>query len=66
MVAQNLYRKYGFSAAAVRRGYYADNQEDAIVMWVDDLQGSLFSDNYAALKAQLERELGKSPAKETA
>lgn len=36
-VAQNLYRKYGFREAAIRKNYYTDNQENAIVMWVDDI-----------------------------
>lgn len=31
--AQNLYRKLGFKPAGVRRKYYSDNQEDAIIMW---------------------------------
>jgi [ribosomal protein S18]-alanine N-acetyltransferase len=35
--AQQLYAKYGFRLAAVRRGYYVDNQEDALVLWNDDL-----------------------------
>ncbi|WP_174735140.1 ribosomal protein S18-alanine N-acetyltransferase [Mesobacillus harenae] len=34
-VAQSLYRKLGFQDGAVRKGYYADNQEDALVMWVN-------------------------------
>ena len=34
-VAQNLYRKLGFLAGGIRKGYYTDNQEDALVMWVD-------------------------------
>jgi ribosomal-protein-alanine N-acetyltransferase len=33
LIAQNLYVKMGFSAAGVRRGYYTDNNEDAIIMW---------------------------------
>lgn len=33
-----LYRKLGFESAAVRRGYYPDNKEDALVMWLYDLQ----------------------------
>lgn len=32
-VAQSLYKKYGFEEAGVRPGYYADNKEDAIIMW---------------------------------
>lgn len=34
-VAQSLYRKLGFQDGAIRKNYYSDNQEDAIVMWVD-------------------------------
>ncbi|WP_455539642.1 ribosomal protein S18-alanine N-acetyltransferase [Terrisporobacter sp.] len=32
-VAQNLYRKYGFKMAGIRKEYYSDNKEDAIIMW---------------------------------
>lgn len=34
-VAQNLYEKLGFRSVGVRRGYYTDNREDAVVMWAD-------------------------------
>jgi [ribosomal protein S18]-alanine N-acetyltransferase len=34
VVAQNLYRKFGFKNGGIRKGYYTDNQEDALVMWV--------------------------------
>jgi len=34
-VAQSLYKKLGFQAGAIRKNYYSDNQEDAIVMWVN-------------------------------
>jgi [ribosomal protein S18]-alanine N-acetyltransferase len=34
-VAQRLYEKYGFYPEGVRRGYYSDNGEDAIIMWAD-------------------------------
>lgn len=34
-VAQNLYRKLGFLDGGIRKGYYSDNQEDALVMWVN-------------------------------
>ena len=33
-VALNLYRKLGFMAGGIRKGYYTDNFEDALVMWV--------------------------------
>lgn len=31
--AQKLYEKFGFTAMGVRKGYYEDNGEDAIIMW---------------------------------
>lgn len=33
-VARNLYKKLGFQEGGIRKGYYQDNYEDAIVMWV--------------------------------
>jgi ribosomal-protein-alanine N-acetyltransferase len=36
-VAQNLYKKLGFSSVGVRKGYYTDNGEDALIMWKDRL-----------------------------
>jgi [ribosomal protein S18]-alanine N-acetyltransferase len=34
-VAQSLYRKLGFQNGGIRKQYYTDNQEDALVMWVN-------------------------------
>lgn len=34
-VAQNLYRKKGFKPAGLRKGYYSDNREDALIMWAE-------------------------------
>jgi ribosomal-protein-alanine N-acetyltransferase len=31
--ALSLYRKHGFVQRGVRRRYYSDNQEDALIMW---------------------------------
>ena len=36
-VAHNLYVKYGFEDVAVRKNYYSDNGENAIIMWANDL-----------------------------
>ncbi|RCX20517.1 [SSU ribosomal protein S18P]-alanine acetyltransferase [Fontibacillus phaseoli] len=35
LVAQSLYAKLGFIPAGVRKGYYSDNHEDAIIMWCE-------------------------------
>ncbi len=35
LIAQRLYEKMGFRSVGIRRGYYTDNKEDAIIMWAD-------------------------------
>ena len=35
--AIRLYERLGFRSKGVRRGYYTDNREDALVMWKDSL-----------------------------
>ena len=34
-LAIHLYESLGFVATGVRRGYYTDNREDALIMWRD-------------------------------
>jgi ribosomal-protein-alanine N-acetyltransferase len=34
-VARNMYTKLGFKEHGVRKRYYSDNNEDAIIMWVN-------------------------------
>jgi [ribosomal protein S18]-alanine N-acetyltransferase len=33
--AIGLYERLGFEARGIRRGYYTDNREDALIMWKD-------------------------------
>jgi len=54
-VAQNLYRKYTFKEMGVRRRYYSDNGEDALVMWTDALD----SDSFMAALDGNERKLAE-------
>ncbi|MFD1851560.1 ribosomal protein S18-alanine N-acetyltransferase [Oceanobacillus bengalensis] len=35
IAAQKLYRKFGLVPGGIRKNYYTDNGEDAIVMWVN-------------------------------
>ncbi len=32
-----LYERFGFEASGLRRGYYTDNREDALIMWKDPI-----------------------------
>ena len=66
-VAQSLYRKYGFVDEGVRRRYYSDNNEDALVMWSQPLENPDYRRRLAELKkAVTERvaasELAAQPA----
>lgn len=37
--AVRLYERLGFVARGIRRGYYTDNREDALIMWKDPYPG---------------------------
>jgi [ribosomal protein S18]-alanine N-acetyltransferase len=39
--AQRLYGRFGFAPVAVRKRYYTDNHEDAIVMFLDDIAAQM-------------------------
>jgi len=51
--AKSLYRKFGFAPAGVRKNYYPEVNEDALVMWAHDTD----SDEYARRLAGIEAEL---------
>lgn len=36
-VAINLYKKYNFNSLGVRKNYYQDNGEDALIMWTENI-----------------------------
>jgi ribosomal-protein-alanine N-acetyltransferase len=55
--AQNLYRKYGFREAGLRHRYYSDNQEDALIMWTDDINTPSYKQKFQELKATLLKKL---------
>jgi ribosomal-protein-alanine N-acetyltransferase len=57
LVAQNLYRKYGFVTVSTRRAYYSDNGENAVVMWAGNLRGELYGNRLSALERRLARAL---------
>ncbi len=40
--AISLYQKFGFKTAGRRRRYYQDNDEDALILWLPDLQHPKF------------------------
>ena len=53
MAARSLYEKYGFTRMGVRRGYYADNNEDALVMVTSGISESSYREFLAMRKGQI-------------
>lgn len=49
--AQDLYRAFGFVPAGIRKGYYAETKEDAIVMWANDVDGEGYAQRLSDLAA---------------
>ena len=52
LAAQKLYEKFGFRRAGVRRRYYSDNNEDAIIMWTETLDDPKLRDRLTRLAAE--------------
>ena len=46
--AQEMYRRFGYGPAGVRKNYYTETNEDAIVMWAHDI-------DLAAYRARLDQ-----------
>jgi ribosomal-protein-alanine N-acetyltransferase len=48
--AQELYRRFGFRPAGVRKNYYVETNEDALVMWADDVDTAEYTARLDALE----------------
>lgn len=44
--AINLYEKYGFKSLGTRKGYYQNNNEDALIMWTENIFYDKFKSVY--------------------
>ena len=54
LAAQRLYEKYGFRRTGVRRRYYSDNNEDALIMSTERIRDRSMRDHLAELKRALD------------
>ena len=55
-IAQRLYDKYGFNEVGIRKNYYADNREDAVIMTTDPIYAGAYREKFARLQERfLER-----------
>ena len=53
--ARRLYEKYGFALVGVRRRYYSDDNEDALILTTDTLDSRAMRDRIAGLRAAVAR-----------
>ena len=53
--AQTLYEKYGFLKVGVRRRYYSDNHEDAVIMSTPPIHSATYLDRLVYLRKERER-----------
>jgi ribosomal-protein-alanine N-acetyltransferase len=54
-----MYRKYGFVPAGLRRRYYSDNNEDAVIMTTEVITSPSYQRRLAGLKASLWQRLAQ-------
>jgi ribosomal-protein-alanine N-acetyltransferase len=52
VAAQALYRRFGMAPVGVRKQYYRD--EDALIMWVHDIDGADYAARLVAIREDLE------------
>jgi ribosomal-protein-alanine N-acetyltransferase len=52
-VAQHLYHKYGFATVGIRKRYYVDNDEDALIMSSEPINSPTYQATLTTLRQQL-------------
>jgi ribosomal-protein-alanine N-acetyltransferase len=51
--AQRLYARFGFRPVGVRKNYYQETNEDALVMWTDSIQTAEYQGMLARIREAL-------------
>jgi [ribosomal protein S18]-alanine N-acetyltransferase len=52
--AQALYHRFGFQPAGIRKNYYTETNEDALVMWASDIDSAEYRQRLDARAAELD------------
>lgn len=59
--AQALYHEFGFAPAGIRKNYYAEVHEDALVMWAHAIQSDEYAARLELIAARLEGKAAPAP-----
>lgn len=60
VAARSLYEKYGFTERGVRKAYYSDNREDAVIMTTESIQTTPYPEQFAALRQAHQERWGRA------
>ena len=60
LAARNLYAKYGFDATGVRKGYYVDDREDALIMTAGPIRDASYVDLFDRAVEEHRRRWGRA------
>lgn len=58
-IAQRLYQKYSFNSVGIRKGYYSDNREDAVIMTTTPIKTDEYARMFRELQETYESRWGK-------
>ena len=58
-IAQRLYQKYSFKSVGIRKGYYSDNREDAVIMTTSPINTEEYRQLFEELQETYEARRGK-------
>ncbi len=51
--AIHLYEKFGFKSLGLRKNYYQDNNESALIMWSENIFDKKYKELYSNLKSEI-------------
>jgi ribosomal-protein-alanine N-acetyltransferase len=54
-IAQTMYEKFGFSAVGIRKGYYVETNEDALIMTVPDARSTTYRIRLQGIRDAVDR-----------
>lgn len=58
-IAHRLYQKYSFKSVGIRKAYYSDNREDAVIMTTSPINTSEYETLFAGLQSMYQSRWGR-------
>jgi ribosomal-protein-alanine N-acetyltransferase len=58
-IAHRLYQKYTFKSVGIRKAYYSDNREDAVIMTTSPIDTSEYGELFGGLQSTYQGRWGR-------